>query len=143
MRKQCETCQITDAGPKPYADDFERLCEANRNFRTVLWTGHFFQITLMCIPVCGEIGLEIHPDTDQLLYVVSGTGLAQMGMQQKKLDYSVDVRNGFGIVVPAGTWHNLTNTGRRELKLISVYAPPHHPHGTVHKTKAEADMAED
>lgn len=100
------------------------------------------QITLMCIPPRGEIGLEMHPDVDQLLRVEAGCGLVMMGEGPEALYCRQAVDAGYGIVIPAGTWHNLVNTGCDPLKLVSVYAPPQHSFGTVHKTKADADAWE-
>lgn len=93
-------------------------------------------------PAPGEIGLEMHGDVDQLLRVEAGCGLVMMGDGPETLGYRQAVDAGYGIVIPAGTWHNLVNTGCDPLKLVSVYAPPQHPFGTVHKTKADADAWE-
>lgn len=134
--------QLYDHGPAPMVINMDHAAAANENYRTALWTGDFLQVTLMSLPAGGEIGLEIHPDTDQFLRVESGTGRVQMGDARDSL---TDVRNvdaHTAIVIPAGTWHNLTNTGSGELKLYSIYAPPHHPHGTVQATKALADAEE-
>ena len=97
----------------------------------------------MSIPVGGEIGLEVHPDTDQFLRIESGTGMAMMGPAENRLHYKRPVSAGFAVFVPAGTWHNVVNTGKRPLKIYTIYAPPHHPHGTVQATKAIADMEEE
>jgi len=134
---------IKDHGPEPFADKLSRLTRANRNYRAAVWTGKDLQLTVMSIPQGGEVGLEVHTDTDQFLYVVEGAGAAQMGAEQDKLDYSQPVGKGSGIFVPMGTWHNIVNTGEGDLKLFTVYAPPHHPQGTVQKTKAEADAEEE
>jgi len=91
----------------------------------------------MSIPVCGDIGLEIHPDEDQLLRIEDGRGLVQMGSSQEALDFQRNICAGSAIFIPAGTWHNIINTGSRPLRLNSVYGPPHHPHGTIHKTKED------
>lgn len=99
-------------------------------------------MTLMCIPVGGEVGLENHPHLDQFLRVESGCGLAMMGKEKNDLSYRKNVGDGYAVFVPANTWHNLVNTGNTPLKLYSIYAPPQHPHGTIHTTKAEADAAE-
>jgi len=132
-----------DYGPEPYVDRLFRLARKNPNYRAAVWTGKELQLTAMSIPKGGEVGLEVHVDTDQFLYVVEGTGTAMMGTASDKLDYTRPVAVGSGVFVPTGTWHNLLNTGDGDLKLFTVYAPPHHPHGTVQKTKAEADAAEE
>ena len=134
---------IKDCGPNPFVTDINRAALANCNFRTALWTGTHLQATLMCIPAGGEIGLEVHPDTDQFLRVEGGNGCAMMGPRKDALHYRCPVHNDSAIFVPAGTWHNVVNTGRGPLKLYSIYAPPHHPHGTVHRTKAQADAQGD
>jgi mannose-6-phosphate isomerase-like protein (cupin superfamily) len=132
----------TDYGPEPFVADIGRAALQNSNFRTTLWTAGHLQVTLMSIPSGGEIGLEVHPETDQFLRVVSGSGLAQMGRSKDLLNYQSRVSDNYAVMVPSGTWHNITNTGNRPLKLYSIYAPPEHPHGTVHKTKADADAEE-
>lgn len=132
----------TDYGPEPFAVNIHKATMQNKNFRTALWTGQHLQLTLMSIPVGGEIGLEIHPNVDQFLRIESGRGIVKMGSGQNKLYYQKEVSDGYAIFIPAGTWHNLINNGSRPIKLYSVYAPPQHPHGTVHETKAIADAAE-
>lgn len=132
----------TDYGPKPSVVDIERATRQNPYFRTALWTGNHLQLTLMYIPVGGEVGLEVHPALDQFLRIEEGGGRVQMGSAQDKLDFQCSVSAGYAIFVPAGMWHNLTNTGTGPIKLYSIYAPPQHPHGTIHKTKADADAAE-
>lgn len=132
----------TDYGPEPFVVNIEKAASRNPYFRTTLWTGEHLQVTLMSIPAGGEIGLEIHPHVDQLLRIEAGTGLVKMGHSQDLLNYQSRVSDGCAIIVPAGTWHNIINIGNRPIKLYSIYAPPQHPHGTVHKTKAEADAAE-
>ena len=97
----------------------------------------------MCIPPCGEIGLEVHPDNDQFLRLEEGQGIVMMGACRERLNFQRPVCQDDAIFVPAGTWHNVVNTGRTPLKLYAIYAPPHHPHGTVHCTKAESDAKGD
>lgn len=140
----CGPCpRDTDFGPEPFVVNIEQATLRNRNFRTALWTGCYLQLTLMSIPAGSEIGLELHPDTDQFLRIESGSGIVRMGACKDRPDFQKCVGAGDAVFIPAGTWHNLINTGRCPLKLYSVYAPPHHPHGTVHKTKAIADAAGD
>ena len=93
----------------------------------------------MCIPVRGEIGVEMHPDTDQFLRVEEGQGVVRMGRSRNQLDIQCRMNPGDAVFVPGGTWHNLFNTGNCPLKLSSFYAPPQHPKGTVHCTKADAE----
>lgn len=132
----------SDAGPAPFAANISQMAMRNRNFRTSVWTGDYLQMTLMCIPVCGDIGLEIHPDTDQLICVECGRAMAKMGECQQRLNLQQQLCSGDAVFVPAGMWHNIINVGKEPLKLASVYAPPHHPRGTVHRTKADAEAME-
>ncbi len=137
------TYEICDFGPDPFAININRATLQNQCFRRALWTGHYLQLTLMCIPVGGEIGLEIHPDTDQFLRLEAGQGMVQMGKCKEKVDMQCCLSKNDVVLVPAETWHNIVNTGRHPLKIYSIYAPPHHPHGTIHRTKAEADESHD
>ena len=130
---------IRDYGPEPFVVNIEEITKANNTFRTALWTGEHLQLTLMSIPVGESIGLEIHPDTDQFLRLEQGEGLVQMGKDKNNLSFQKRVSNNFAFVVPAGTWHNLINIGNIPIKLYSIYAPPKHPRGTVHLTKADAE----
>ncbi|MGN1131872.1 MAG: cupin domain-containing protein [Ruminococcus sp.] len=139
-RWDCE--MMTDYGAEPYTVGIAQATKHNKNFRTALWTGCHLQLTLMCIPAGGEIGLEIHPDTDQLFHIEMGRGRVKMGKDKRKMNFQKNITSGDAVFVPAGTWHNIVNDGICPLKLFSVYAPPKHPHGTVHTTKSEADLAE-
>lgn len=134
--------KLKDYGPEPFAVNIEEAARQNNTFRTALWTGKHLQLTLMSIDVGEDIGLEIHPDRDQFIRIEDGRGLVKMGDEKDKLDFQRRVDGNFAFVIPAGTWHNLINTGYRPLKLYSIYAPPQHPPGTVHKTKADAKAAE-
>lgn len=135
--------RITDRGPEPFCVSIERAVCGNENFRTALWTGGNLQVTLMCIPEGGEIGLENHRDTDQFLRIESGMATVRMGCRRDTADFKRHIGAGDAVFVPAGTWHNIINTGACPLKLYSVYAPPEHPRGTIHKTKSAADAAGD
>lgn len=134
---------IKDIGPEPIAFDIEDETNANADYRRVVWSGKYLQVTLMSIPVGGEIGLEIHEDTDQFLRVESGEGLAVMGDAKDELDYEQELKDDWVVLVPAGKWHNVTNTGEEELKLYSIYAPAHHKPGKVHETKEDSDTDTD
>lgn len=120
----------------------EEETKRNRNFRSALWTGQHLQVTLMSIEPGQSIGLEVHPMTDQFLHIQQGRGLVEMGSSRESLSFRRCAVAGDAVLVPAGTWHNLTNTGRIPLKLFSIYAPPEHPAGTIHRTKEEAEKAE-
>lgn len=132
----------TDHGPKPFVTNITREARQNQNFRTALWTGRHLQMTLMCIPVSCDIGVENHPETDQLIRVEEGQALVRMGNGKERLDVQHRLRTGDAVFVPCGTWHNVMNTGSCPLKLSSIYAPPNHPRGTVHPTKADAEHEE-
>lgn len=137
-RRSC----LKDYGAKPFIVDIDCITKANPNYRTALWTGEHLQVTLMCIPVGGDIGLEVHCDTDQFLRIESGTGLAVMGPCKNNLSIRKEVCSDDAVIVPAGTWHNIINTGEVPLKIYSIYAPPHHPFGTIQRTKEEAERQE-
>ena len=112
------------------------VAEQSPDFRRVLWTGEHTQLVIMTIPPGGEIGEETHDDTDQLLTFVSGVGEAVVSGQKRK------VAQGDLVVVPAGRKHNFVNTGDNPLVLYTVYGPPDHADGAVHKTKQEAEALE-
>lgn len=133
---------LMDYGPNPFVVDIGDAAEQNNNFRTVLWTGNHMQVTLMSISVGDDIGLEIHPDIDQFIFIEDGQGIVRMGDSEQDLNFQREVYDDFAIVIPAGKWHNIINTGRRPLKLYAIYAPPQHPRDTVHKTKSDAAAAE-
>ena len=114
----------------------EDAARANTNFRRVLYTGPHAQLVVMSIPPGGEIGEETHDDGDQMLTFVSGSGEAVLEGEARPVGPE-DL-----VFVPAGTRHNFRNTADVDLKLYTVYAPPEHPDGTVHRTREEADAAE-
>lgn len=126
---------LKDYGPQPLVINIDKATKQNTNFRTALWTGEHFQVTLMSINVGDDIGLEIHPDTDQFIRIEDGQGIVKMGKSKDNLEFQANARNDFAIIIPAGTWHNVINTGTKPLKVYSIYAPPKHPRGTVHVTK--------
>lgn len=134
--------RINDHGKEPYVVNINQAAKANTNFRTALWTGKHLQVTLMNIKPGDDVGLEVHHDVDQFLRIEEGVGLVQMGKRKNQLTFERRVNKNDAIMVPAGTWHNITNTGHHSLKLYSIYAPPEHPFGTVHQTKTEALAAE-
>lgn len=132
-----------DAGPCPFVINIEEATKKNNTFRTAIWTGEHLQLTLMSIMPCEDIGLEMHPHVDQFLRLEAGEGLVLMGECKDRLDFQRKVCADDAFVVPAGTWHNLINTGECPIKLYSIYAPPQHPHGTVHCTKEDAMAGEE
>jgi mannose-6-phosphate isomerase-like protein (cupin superfamily) len=134
---------LRDYGPEPFVVNIEEATKENNTFRTALWTGENFQVTLMSIEPGDDIGLEIHPTVDQFIRIEEGQGLVEMGNNKDELDFQQEVYDDFAIMVPAGKWHNITNTGNSPLKLYAIYAPPEHPRDTVHQTKADAEAAEE
>lgn len=129
------TSEITDYGPQPCVCNIYKAVMQNCNYRTALWTGSHLQFTLMSIEVGGNIGLEMHSDLDQVIRIEEGYGLVKMGSDKENLNYQKEVDGNYAIIIPAGTWHNLINTGSRPLKLYCIYTPPAYPYGTVHETK--------
>jgi mannose-6-phosphate isomerase-like protein (cupin superfamily) len=128
---------MTDHGPDPYVVNIEEATIANENFRTTLWTGTNIQLTVMSIPVGGDIGLEVHPHHDQFLRLEQGKGRVQMGPAKDDLDYAKDIEADWVVLIPAGKWHNVTNIGDEPMKVYSIYGPPHHEHGTIHETQED------
>jgi mannose-6-phosphate isomerase-like protein (cupin superfamily) len=128
--------------PRGWSANIEELTTNNATFRTEVFTGKHLQLTVMSIGPGEEIGLEVHDHIDQFLRVEAGSAKVVMGASKDKLDETHELRDDFAVIVPAGTWHNVINTGKEPLKLYSIYTPPEHAPGTVHKTKAEADAAE-
>lgn len=131
-----------DYGPNPYVGNIRKITAQNQNFRAAVWTGCYMQMTVMSIPPCGEIGVENHEDTDQLIRIEHGRAIVKMGETRNLTDYCVILNEGDVVFVPAGTWHNVVNTQRRPLQVSSIYAPPHHPHGTLQRTREDAEMEE-
>ncbi|NLY76528.1 MAG: cupin domain-containing protein [Tissierellia bacterium] len=131
---------LRDYGPNPFVINIEEAAKQNKYFRLALWTGTYYQLTLMSIDVGSDIGLEVHPDVDQFIRIEQGQGMVMMGHRKDCLPFRRRVGKGDVIFIPAGSWHNLINIGNVPIKLYSIYAPPEHPHGTVHRTKEEAEM---
>lgn len=130
---------LKDYGPQPLVVNINSAAKQNNNFRTALWTGEHLQVTLMSINVGDDIGLEIHPNTDQFIRIEDGQAVVKMGKSKDNLEFQANARDDFAIMVPAGTWHNIINTGDKPLKVYSIYAPPQHPHGVVHVTKPASE----
>ena len=116
--------------------DIQQLARDNEDFRHEILTGRHSQIVVMTIPPGGEIGDEVHEENDQILLFVEGDAEAVVGGETARIGPNQLV------VVPAGTRHNFVNAGGDPLRLLTFYAPPDHAPGTVHRTKAEADAAE-
>ena len=122
--------------------DIEAATLGNEHFRAVLYTGKHAQLTVMRLAPGEEIGWEAHDNLDQFLRVEQGRGRLDLGRTESQVDEHHDLGDDWAIIVPAGIWHNVVNTGAGDLKLYSLYTPPEHPAGTIHRTKAEADAAE-
>ena len=132
-----------DIGAKPLILPIRNEVCSKTNFRTAVWTGRNLQVTVMCIPVGGEVGLEIHEDVEQVLQIESGLARVYMGKTKQEVKCLGLADSGSLIIVPTKTWHNIINVGRMPLKLYSIYAPVQHPFGTVHTTKQDSDLSED
>lgn len=126
---------MPDYGPAPVVIDIEDAAERNDAFRTALWTGSHLQLTLMSINVGEDIGAEAHSDVDQFIRIEDGEGLVRIGNGREELSLQRRVESDDVIIIPAGTWHNVINTGNEPLKISSIYAPPQHPHGAVQRTR--------
>jgi mannose-6-phosphate isomerase-like protein (cupin superfamily) len=125
-----------------WVGDIEKATVENTTFRTALYTGEHTQLTVMRIAPGEDIGREAHHDRDQFLRVEQGQARVELGRTEKSVDETHDVEDDWAIIVPAGIWHNVVNTGTEDLKLYSLYSPPEHPAGTVHEAKADAEAAE-
>lgn len=129
---------LQDYGSQPFVVNIEEATKGNNTFRTAVWTGDHLQVTVMSIKPGEDVGLEVHPNVDQFIRLEEGEGLVQMGETKDKVTFQRRVADDDAIMVPAGIWHNLINTGGEAIKLYTIYAPPEHPFGTVHQTKADA-----
>ncbi len=121
-----------------YFGSIEKDTEKNTNFRKVVYTGKHLQLVVMCLQKGEEIGNEVHPDVDQFFRIEKGQAKFVLNNAEEHV-----IGEGDAAIVPAGTWHNVINLSKTEtLKLYTIYTPPQHPDGTIHKTKAEAEAAE-
>ena len=118
-------------------DNIERVTVANEDFRRVLYTGEHLQLVLMTLPPGCDIGEEVHEDRDQFFRVEAGKGEVRIDGK------SSPIEDDDAIIVPAGARHNIVNTGDEPLRFYTIYGPPEHRDGTVHRTKAEADASEE
>ena len=118
--------------------DIERETLDNDTFRTTVWTGEHLQLTVMSIEPGDDIGLEVHPDTDQFIRIERGQGRCQMGPAKDDLSFDEEIGDDWVALVPAGIWHNITNIGDEPMKVYALYGPPDHAPGTVHPTHQDA-----
>lgn len=119
-----------------YVTDIERDTIENEDFRRVLFTGPNTQLVLMTLRPGEDIGLETHDGHDQFIRVEAGTGMVMLDGEESAL------ADGSAVVITAGVEHNIVNTSSEPLRLYTLYSPPAHPDGTVHRTKREAEAAE-
>ncbi|RJR28160.1 cupin domain-containing protein [Candidatus Microgenomates bacterium] len=120
-----------------FIDDIEKLTKENNNFRKVLFTGKYSQLVVMSLKPGEDIGLETHDNVDQFFRVDEGKGEVIVDGQKS------EIGDGFAVVVPAGSEHNIVNTGEVELKLYTIYSPANHSENTVHTSREEAMKAEE
>jgi len=125
-----------------WVGDIDRETLDNTTFRTVVFTGEHTQLTVMRLAAGEDIGREAHHDRDQFLRIEQGQARIELGRTEYAIDETHEGADDWAVIVPAGVWHNVVNTGNGELKLYSLYSPPEHPDGTVHVTKADAMKAE-
>lgn len=125
-----------------WVGNIEEATLGNTNFRTALFTGASMQLTVMRLAPGEEIGVEMHDHRDQFIRVEHGRARVTLGPERDRVAETHDLEDDWVVIIPGGTWHNVVNTGDGDLKLYSLYAPPEHPDGTVHVTKADADAAE-
>lgn len=132
MIRKTKERQEKNMAKNNYNQDVSKLAKENENFRQVLFTTELSQLVLMSVAPGEDIGEETHDDTDQILSFVAGSGEAVIESESRP------IAAGSVVVVPAGTRHNFTNQGGEPLKLYTVYVPPNHKDGTVHRTKQDA-----
>lgn len=125
-----------------WTGEIERLTLENTDFRRVVFTGAHTQLTLMSIRPGDDVGWELHGHLDQFLRLEQGTARLDFGKTEETVDESHTIEADWALIVPAGVWHNVVNTGDQDLKLYSLYSPPEHAPGTVHVTRGNADAAE-
>ena len=125
-----------------WVGDIEQTTMENGTFRTVVFTGEHTQLTVMRIGPGEDIGREAHPTADQFIRIEQGRARVEFGRVEGRVDATFDVQDHWAVVIPAGVWHNVVNTGTEDLKLYSLYAPPQHAAGTIHRTKADAEAAD-
>lgn len=123
---------------KGYKTNIEKETLKNRFFRKVLWTGKYSQLVVMSLLPSEEIGNEIHPNVDQFFRIERGKVKVVINNGEEEFEVGEDEV----FIVPAGTWHNVINISQQEVKLYTIYSPPNHPAGTIHKTKKEAEEYE-
>lgn len=124
-----------------WVGDIEAVTRGNGDFRRVVFTGSHTQLTVMRLAPGEDIGREVHLHLDQFLRIEQGRGRLELGTAEDRVDEAHDVGGDWASIVPAGVWHNVVNTGDGDLRLYSLYSPPEHPEGTIHRTKRDAEQA--
>lgn len=142
-RRRLTQPDTVGAGGLGWVDDIERATLDNDTFRTVLFTGEHLQLTVMRLAPDEDIGREAHPQRDQFLRIEAGTARLELGPSADEVTETRQLEADWAGIVPAGVWHNVVNVGADDVKLYSLYAPPEHPPGTVHRTRADSDEAHD
>jgi mannose-6-phosphate isomerase-like protein (cupin superfamily) len=122
---------------KGYCDDIQARTLENGDFRRVLYTGKNLQLVLMTLQPGEEIGEEVHEDRDQFFRIEEGQGTVYIDGAPNR------VEDDFAVIVPAGARHNVVNTGAAPLRLYTIYGPPEHKDGVVHRDKAQAERDHD
>lgn len=139
-RKHCRNNDVEiEYDRAPFVFPLVRETNKNRCFRRVIWTGNHFQLAMMSLPCSVSTGEELHESTDQFIFITHGTGKIIFSHCEGKSDWEESLSPGCCAIVPAGTYHNITNTGSTSLKLFTLYAPPVHAPKTVHRTKEDAE----
>lgn len=129
---------LEDMGFEPWAFDIEKATLSNDKYRKAIWTGEFMQLVLMSLKPGENIDLELHKGHDQFVRVEKGQARILMGLNKEDMTFDEVVEDDWAILIPAGYWHEIRNTGDVELKLYTLYAPPEHPTGIVNETYDDA-----
>ncbi|AVM41739.1 cupin domain-containing protein [Fastidiosipila sanguinis] len=130
--------RYTDRGKQGLVENMEAWTLDNDKYRVAVWTGKYFQMTVQAIQPGDDIDLEVHEESDQFLRIEQGTGVCRMGDAEDNLTFEEKIEPESAILVPAGTWHQVVNTGDEVMKLYTIYAKPDHVEGTVHDTHEDA-----
>jgi len=129
---------IEDVGPQPRSFDLEQATRENTNYRTLAWSGRYLQVTLMSIPVGRASDWRCTRKPTSFLRLDAGRGRVQIGTAKDQLTFDEEVSDGWCILIPAGSWHNVTNIGEEPMQVYAIYAPAHHKPGKIHKTASDA-----
>lgn len=130
---------VEPSADDPWAVDIEELTVGNENYRSAVWTGKYIQLALMTLQPGERIDPELHDNHDQFIRIEEGEAQVLMGKEKDNMTFDKIVGDDWAILIPAGYWHEVINTGDTELKLYTVYGPPEHKPRTLHKTYAEAE----